>query len=410
MPKTSNSVFRFFNATVLVSALGYFVDMFDISLFAAVRTPSLISLGIVDPDQLLNLGVRLYNCQMIGMLLGGLVWGILGDKKGRVTVLYGSILLYSLGNIGNAFVQSVFQYEVFRFIAGFGLAGELGAAVTLVSEVMKKEDRGYGTTIVATLGMLGSVAAALSGKFLDWRHAYLLGGGLGLLLLFSRMKMFDSDIFKDMKEKKIPLGDLRLLLRPARLGRYLSTIAIGIPIYFITGIILTFAPELTSELSLTGPVTAADALLYGSFGLAAGDLLSGLLSQQMKSRKKTVLLFLLMAMSLIYVYTKSEGVAPVAIYFLSFGLGTCAGYWAVLVTIAAEQFGTNMRSTVATSVPNFVRASGMISVSSFVILKEHFTKIESAMILGGVIFAVALFALSFLQETYGKDLDFVETD
>ena len=400
---------RFLNTTVIVSALGYFVDMFDISLFAAVRTSSLKSLGITDPNDLLTIGVRLYNCQMIGMLLGGLFWGVLGDKKGRVTVLYGSILLYSLANVANAFVMTVPQYEVLRFLAGFGLAGELGAAVTLVSEVMKKEDRGYGTTIVATLGMLGSVSAALSGKFLDWKYAYLLGGALGMMLLFSRMKMFDSSIFNEMKTKKIPLGDIRLLLQPRRLVRYLSTIAIGFPIYFITGITLTFAPELTAELGLTGPVTAADALLYGSFGLAAGDLASGILSQWMKSRKKAVLLFMLGAIALIVTYTQSHGSSPEFIYLLSFGLGTCAGYWAVLVTIAAEQFGTNIRSTVATSVPNFVRASGMITVSSFLVLKEYFSRTQSVMILCAAVFGIALLALWGLHETYGKDLDFVES-
>ncbi len=396
------------NLTVLIAGLGYFVDMFDLTLFGVVRTPSLKALGLTTSAELLNVGVFLFDLQMLGMLLGGVLWGILGDKKGRLSVLYGSILMYSLANLGNAFVTTVPMYAVFRFLAGFGLAGELGAAITLVSEVMSKESRGYGTTLVATLGLCGSVGAALVGKYMDWKVAYLVGGCLGFGLLISRMKMFESGMFAAMKTEKVRRGDMKLLFQGARLERYVCCVLIGIPIWFITGILMTFSPELTSGLGLTGPISAADALLYGSVGLALGDLASGLLSQFLESRKKALAAFLITALVLTVIYTRSVGFSPTSFYVICFLLGICAGYWAVFVTIAAEQFGTNIRSTVATTVPNFVRGSALVVALSFSSLKSHFTIINSALIVGGVCFALAFIGLYRLNETYGKDLDFVE--
>ena len=396
--------------TVMIAALGYFVDMFDITLFGVVRGASVKALGITSVDEMISVGIKLYNCQIGGMLIGGIIWGIIGDKKGRHIVLYSSILMYSLANIGNAFVTNVTQYEILRFLAGVGLAGELGAAVTMVSESLSKEDRGYATTLVATLGMLGSLCAALIGKYFEWNHAYLVGGALGLLLLAARFKSFDSEMFKSLQKKQIVRGDVKLLFKPSRALRYLSSVAVGIPIYFITAILLTLAPEVTSTLNLTGPVTAADALIYGSIGLAAGDLLSGLLSQRLKSRKKAIVAFLLLALVSGITYTQSYGSSPQFIYVICLLLGTAAGYWAVLVTTAAEQFGTDIRSTVATSVPNFVRGSGMIIASSFLALKAHFAILDSVLIIGATVFTIAFLALWLLKETYGRDLDFIEAD
>lgn len=410
MTQSSSRIKRIMTPTVLIAALGYFVDMFDITLFGVVMLGSIQALGVTDLNEMLSVGVKLYNFQMAGMLLGGIFWGILGDKKGRHVVLYSSILMYSLANILNAFVTSPLQYEILRFLAGVGLAGELGAAVTMVAESLNKEDRGYATTLVATLGMVGSLCAALVGKFFAWNHAYLIGGGLGLLLLAARLKSFDSEMFKALQHKKVVRGNIKLLLKPKRALRYLSSVAVGIPIYFITAILLTLAPAVTSELNLTGPVTAADALIYGSIGLAVGDLASGLLSQWLKSRKIAIALFLTVALITMIVYTRAIGATPGFIHFLCFVLGTCAGYWAVLVTTAAEQFGTEIRSTVATSVPNFVRGSGMVIASSFLYLKPHFTIIQTVLIIGGVVFTIGFASLLVLKETYGKDLDFLEED
>ncbi len=399
---------RILTPTVMIAALGYFVDLFDITLFGVVRSASLKALGYTSTEDLINIGVRLYNFQMGGMLIGGLLWGIIGDKKGRHIVLYSSIFMYSAANILNAFVTDITQYEVLRFLAGVGLAGELGAAVTMVSESLSKEDRGYATTLVATLGMLGSLSAALVGKYFEWNHAYLVGGGLGLLLLAARFRSFDSEMFKNLQKKNIKRGNLLLLLQPARALRYLSSVVVGVPIYFITAILLTLAPEVTASLKLTGPVTAADALIYGSIGLALGDLASGLISQKLKSRKKAISLFLLLALGTIITYTQSTGASPQFILFLCLLLGTAAGYWAVLVTTAAEQFGTDIRSTVATSVPNFVRGSGILIASGFLVLKTHYTIIQSVLFMAAGVFGLAFISLAILKETYGKDLDYTE--
>jgi MFS family permease len=399
---------RILTPTVLIASLGYFVDMFDITLFGVVMLGSVKAMGVTTLDGMISTGVKLYNFQMSGMLLGGIFWGILGDKKGRHVVLYSSILMYSVANILNAFVTSTGQYEILRFLAGVGLAGELGAAVTMVAESLDKDDRGYATTLVATLGMIGSLCAALIGKYFAWNHAYLIGGILGLVLLAARLKSFDSEMFKALQHKKVVRGNIKLFFSPSRALRYLSSVAVGIPIYFITAILLTLAPLVTSELKLTGPVTAADALIWGSIGLAVGDLASGLLSQWLKSRKKAIAVFLGIALLTAILYTQSIGASPKFIYLLCFILGTCAGYWAVLVTTAAEQFGTDIRSTVATSVPNFVRGSGMIIASTFVYLKGHYTIIQSVQIIGAIVFLMGFGSLFILKETYGKDLDFLE--
>lgn len=399
---------RILTPTVIISALGYFVDMFDITLFGVVRVGSLMALGVTSMEDMIITGVKLYNWQMGGMLIGGIFWGILGDKKGRHTVLYASIFMYSIANILNAFVTEIWQYEALRFLAGVGLAGELGAAVTLVAESLNKEDRGYATTLIATLGMMGSLCAALVGKYFAWNHAYLIGGVLGLLLLVARFKSFDSEMFKKLKHSNVKRGNIWLLFKPKRALLYASAVMVGVPIYFITAILMTMAPEATSELGLTTPVTAADALIYGSIGLAVGDLASGLMSQWMRSRKKAIGLFLTIALATMIVYTRAVGASDTFIYTLCFILGTCAGYWAVLITTAAEQFGTDIRSTVATTVPNFVRGSGMIIATSFLIIKPHHTIINSILIIGGVVFALAFLALYFLRETFGRDLDFLE--
>ncbi|QDK42243.1 MFS transporter [Bacteriovorax stolpii] len=399
---------RILTPTVIISALGYFVDMFDITLFGVVRVGSMQALGITSVEEMIQVGVKLYNWQMGGMLLGGIFWGVLGDKKGRHTVLYASILMYSLANIFNAFVTEVWQYEALRFLAGVGLAGELGAAVTLVAESLNKEDRGLATTLIATLGMTGSLCAALVGKYFAWNHAYLIGGILGLLLLVARFKSFDSEMFKKLKHSNVKRGNLKLLFAPKRAVLYLSAVLVGVPIYFITAILMTLAPEVTSELSLKTPVTAADALIYGSIGLAVGDLASGLLSQWMRSRKKAIGFFLATALTLMIIYMNAHGASDTFIYLLCFLLGTCAGYWAVLVTTAAEQFGTDIRSTVATTVPNFVRGSGMIIATSFLIIKPHFTIVQSVLLIGGIVFALAFLALFLMKETFGRDLDFLE--
>jgi MFS family permease len=320
--------------------------------------------------------------------------------------MFGSILLYSLANLANAFVWDATSYAVCRFLGGVGLAGELGAAITLVAESLPKEKRGLGTTIVATLGMLGIIAAALAGKVLDWKALYIAGGLMGLALLFTRFKISESELFS----KKIDPARANplLLLQGGRFFKYVCCILIGVPIYFTTGILFTFAPELTAGLNVQGTVTAGDAILFGSIGLSIGDLLAGLVSQWLKSRKRAVALNLAVGFCLMLLYGLVPGLTSTMVYVLSFCIGITVGYWAVLVTMAAEQFGTNIRATVATTVPNFVRGSAALAASGFAVLKNHMPVSTAALTVGSICFGLALLALTRIAETFHRDLDYEE--
>jgi MFS family permease len=395
------------NLTVLVAGLGYFVDLFDITLFGVVRSASLKDLGLTDPGLIFSKGVFIYNCQMAGMMVGGLLWGVLADKRGRLSVMFGSILLYSFSNIANSFAWDVPSYALCRFLGGVGLAGELGAAITLVAESLPKEKRGLGTTVVATLGMLGIVAAALVGQYLSWKTAYLTGGVMGLALLFARFKVSESELFS--KKHNASRANPFLLLQGGRFFKYICCILVGVPIYFTTGILFTFAPELAVSLKIEGPVTAGNAILYGSIGLTIGDLLAGVLSQLLKSRKRAVALHLSLGFSLMLVYLLVPGLTSTVVYILSFFIGICVGYWAVLVTMAAEQYGTNIRGTVATTVPNFVRGSAMLATNGVVFLKGYISVASGALLIGSLCFGLALLALLRLEETFHRDLDYEET-
>jgi MFS family permease len=398
---------------LFVATLGYFVDVFDLLLFGIVRVASLKDLGLA-PERLLEVGLHLINMQMMGMLLGGILWGVWGDKKGRVSVLFGSILLYSIANILNAFVGSlgenaILGYALCRFFAGVGLAGELGAAITLVSETLSAEHRGYGTAIVAGLGLFGGVAASLVSEYLSWSTAYIVGGVMGLCLLIMRMSISESTLFSKM-EKNVAKGDLTLFLKsPSKLLRYLRCILIGLPTWFTIGILVTFSPELASALGIVGQISAAKAIFYAYIGISLGDLLSGILSQLFKTRRKIIITFLIATAGANAFYVLFGHVLNVSqFYALCAVLGIVTGYWAVFVTTASEQFGTNVRATVTTTVPNFVRGSLVILTISFEKLKGPLGLVGSATAVGLVCLCIALWAAWGLEETYGKDLNFIE--
>ncbi len=397
------------NLTVLVAALGYFVDMFDLLLFPIVRQPSLTALGIPLGDPQINIGALLLNAQMAGMLLGGIFWGVLGDRKGRLSTLFGSIALYSVANIANAFVTGIPSYAFWRFMAGLGLAGELGAAVTLVSEVLPKELRGYGTAVVASVGVFGTVTAALVGRYLTWQHAYLAGGALGLLLLCLRMGMRESLMFKKTQDASVKRGDfLSLFTAWSRFGRYLRCILIGLPMWFIMGILIFFAPEFGLSLRVVGKLNTAVAIACCYSGVTVGSLASGFLSQAWGSRTKVVGIFMAAAFIGVAAFLLSRGFTTFWMYVLMAYMGLAAGYWAVYVTIAAEQFGTNLRATVATTVPNFLRGSVVLITSGFLMLKTSMGLLGAAWVVGLACFALAAVSLAGLEDTHGRDLDFME--
>jgi putative MFS transporter len=396
-------------ATVLIGALGYFVDIYDLLLFSIVRTASLRDLGVA-PSESLTVGLSLLSWQMWGLLLGGLVWGVLGDKRGRVSVLFGSILLYSTANIANAFVHTLGQYEFWRFVAGVGLAGELGAAITLVSETLPTKYRGYGTAVVAGVGLFGAVLAAYVGKNYSWRTAFIIGGVLGFALLLTRVSMLESGMFGRVRDEGVKRGDLAMLfLSPPRLFRLLRCVLIGLPIWFVVGILVTGAPEFARAFHVTGEVTGASAVQWTYLGLVLGDLGSGVLSQWVGSRRKVVLWFLVLTTGLVVAYLAQSGGTSTQLYALCSAMGFGIGYWAVFVTIAAEQFGTNLRATVTTSVPNFVRGSVPLLTAAFIGLKgQGMSLVGSAMVVGGACLTLALASLWWMEETYGRELDYLE--
>lgn len=406
---------------VLVGALGYFVDIYDLLLFSIVRRASLLDLGVAEAD-LLDVGGDLLNWQMAGLLLGGIAWGVLGDKRGRRSVLFGSIALYSLANLANAAVTTVEQYAAVRFLAGLGLAGELGAAVTLVSEALPPRLRGYGTMVVSAVGILGAAAGFLVSQ-LDWRLAYVTGGVLGPLLLVLRIAVAESGMFEKAARagRSAHRGDLRMFLgsRTAngfrwlkgngdRLARLVQVFVVGVPLWCAIGILITFSPEVAASLGVVGTVQAGTAVLVSYVGASLGSLASGTLSQLLRSRRLAILLFLDFTAVVSGAFLLIDGASSTLFYVLCALLGFGVGYWAVFVQVAAEQFGTDLRATVATAAPNLVRGSVLLFVPAFRWLGPRIGLAASAVLLMAVTLALALVATWRLRETYGTDLEFVE--
>jgi MFS family permease len=400
--------------TVLVCGLGYFVDIYDLILFSIVRPESLTAIGVSALD-MQDASELILNAQMIGMLLGGAIFGALADKRGRLSVLLGSILMYSIMNIANAFVTSVEMYAVLRFFSGIGLAGELGVAITLVSEVMPKHKRGYGTTVVASLGILGAVGAYVVHALTDWRIAFIIGGVLGLALLVMRVRIRESGMFHRAEEANISRGNILMLFQKGRIGRYLANAAIGVPVWYVIGILVTFAPEFTRHGGGATDVSAGQAVMWAYVGLAAGDLLSGLISQWIKSRRKTIMLFLSLTAICVLWYLFTPGKSAALTYLQTGLLGFSVGYWAVFVTTAAEQFGTNIRATVATTIPNVARGALVPALLLFGLLRKEVdgvvdadSLVTSALIVGAVTLSIAAIGVAVMKETYGKSLDYFE--
>jgi len=405
MEKKTSSVF---GLAVIVAALGYFVDIYDLLLFSIIRVPSLQSLGL-DTAAISREGLRIINIQMMGLLVGGIFWGILGDKKGRLNVLYASIILYSLGNIANGFVHTVDQYAAVRFITGFGLAGELGAGITLVSELLSKEKRGIGTSLVAGIGLTGAVFAFFIKQHFEWRTCYFIGGGLGFLLLFLRVGVLESGMFKSIQQSDASRGNfLMLFSNGKRLKKYLTAIFIGLPTWYVIGILITFSKEFGVKMNIQGVVDPGKAVMFAYAGISIGDVAIGFISQWMKSRKKAVYLFYGLSIIGIAWFFNLQGQPVSSLYAAAALLGFATGFWAIFVTMAAEQFGTNIRATVATTVPNMVRGSLNLVSWLFVSMQASQGYLKSGWITGIVVMIIGIISLMFTEETFGKELNYIE--
>lgn len=397
-----------FSLGVIVAALGYFVDIYDLLLFSIVRKASIESLGYSGAE-IEQYGLWLINIQMAGMLLGGILWGVWADKKGRLSVLFGSIILYSVANILNGLVTDINQYAVLRFIAGIGLAGELGAGITLVAESLHIEKRGWGTMIVGGVGVSGAVFAGIISHYFDWRTCYFIGGGLGLMLLMLRVGVLESGIYQQTLSTEVKRGNFFQLFRNSKtIIKYLNCIVIGLPTWFAVGILITFSPEFAQILHINGAIKGGDAIMITYAGISLGDFLCGGLSQVLKSRRKAIAIFLLITAIGFVMYFTAFHQTSFYFYASMFVIGFGTGFWAVVITNAAEQFGTNIRATVATTVPNFIRGSLPLITLFYALLQNFFSKLLSAEIVAVVIILLPLTSLYFLSETFGKNLNYTE--
>ncbi|MBN8698237.1 MAG: MFS transporter [Chitinophagales bacterium] len=400
--------FGLLSLPVIVAALGFFVDVFDLLLFGIVRKPSLRELGLSD-EAILSEGELLLSVQMTGMMLGGIVWGILGDKKGRLKVLFGSILLYSIANIANGFVQTTGQYSIIRFIAGFGLAGELGAGITLTSEILAKEKRGLAATVIAVCGVLGGISAALLYSGIgDWRMLYFIGGGLGLALLILRIAVAESSMYDTVKKSSVQLGNfLQFFTSKERFNRYMRGILIGLPVWYIIGILVSFADQFGNRMGIAG-VKPGDALMYQYIGLGLGDICAGLLSNAWKSRRKALFVFYAVTILFMILFFVQDHSSLAWFYFVCGGLGFGAGISVLYITTSAEQFGTNLRASASISITNMVRGFTPLMLLCFAQLRKLTDYVSAAWILGAVVMLIGIVALWFTEESFGKDLDFTE--
>jgi MFS family permease len=416
MKETVSSIKSVLTPAVIIAALGYFVDIYDLLLFSVIWKPSLRDIG-VSPQDLLATGEWLINLQMAGLLIGGILWGVMGDKRGRLSVLFGSIITYSLANLMNGFVDEVWQYALLRFIAGIGLAGELGAGITLVSESLPKDKRGLGTMLVAAVGVSGAVFAGLMWRFLSdngadisaWRTCYFIGGALGLALLILRISVYESGMFTQLVEKDVDRGNFfRLLNNKERFMRYIYFVLVGIPTWFSIGVLVTFSQSFAENMGVIGTVESGIAIMFAYSGITLGDFSSGFLSQLLRSRRKALLTFLLITAVGFLLYFSSHGRTAMQFYFIIGFLGFGTGFWAIVVTNAAEQFGTNLRATVATTVPNFIRGSLPLLMLLYKGLQIYFTQWQSAVAVAIICIIIPLWALQHTKETFGKDLDYIE--
>jgi MFS transporter, putative metabolite:H+ symporter len=397
-----------FNIAVIVAALGYFVDIYDLLLFSIIRVPSLRDLGLNDA-QLASDGLFIINTQMVGLLIGGILWGVLADKKGRLKVLYASIILYSLGNIANGFVQTVEQYALVRFVSGIGLAGELGAGITLVSELLPKQKRGIGTSMVAGIGLTGAVVAFFMKENFHWRTCYFIGGGLGFLLLFLRVGVLESVMFKGIEHANVVKGNfLMFFTNRKRLKKYVLTILIGLPTWFVIGILVSFSKEFGEKMNVVGVVDPGKAIMYAYAAISLGDIAIGFISQALKSRIKSLYIFYGITAIGMLMFFNLQGQDVSMLYIACAVLGFGTGFWAIFVTIAAEQFGTNVRATAATTAPNMVRGSLVLISLLFTTLQTGFSYVQSGWITGIIIMVITFISAYFSEETYHKDLDYVE--
>jgi putative MFS transporter len=401
-----------FSLAVIVAALGYFVDIYDLLLFTVVKKESMLQVGANDASLLAD-SSRVINWQMIGLLLGGICWGILADKKGRLSVLFGSIILYSVANFLTAYIHTVDQYALCRFVAGLGLAGELGAGITLVSELLPKEKRGIGTSMVAGIGLIGAVVAYFTYQFTkDWRLCYKIGGVLGMVLLILRVSVAESGMFLEVKQQSVRRGNFFMFFTNGRRFRkYLNAILIGLPTWYVIGILINQSDRFAKSMYGSSTLDSGRSIMFAYIAISIGDILVGFICQWFKSRKKGLLVFYILCLIFGFLFFSPINNKDSTMYLLSAMLGFSTGFWAIFVTMGAEQFGTNLRATAATTIPNMVRGSLPLLNLLFLNLFQKnwgWTLVRSGIVTGIIVMLITFIAFYFTEETYHKDLNYTE--
>lgn len=400
------------NLAVIVAALGYFVDIYDLLLFTIVKKASMLGVGATDATMLAD-STKVINWQMVGLLIGGIIWGVLGDKKGRLSVLFGSIILYSVANFITGYIHTVDQYAACRFVAGLGLAGELGAGITLVSELMPKEKRGLGTSMVAGIGLSGAVVAYFTYQFtLDWRLCYKIGGVLGILLLFLRISVAESGMFKQVKEQNVSRGNFLMFFTNAkRFKKYVLAILIGLPTWYVIGILVNQSDRFAKAMFGSTNLDSGRSIMFAYAAISLGDIAVGFVCQYFKSRKKGLLLYYMLCIVCLVLFFSNYNNSNASMYAICAMLGFSTGFWAIFITMGAEQFGTNLRATAATTIPNMVRGALPLINMMFLDLFQKswgWSIIKSGIYTGIIVLMVTLVAFYFTEETYHKDLNYIE--
>jgi len=404
---------KIFSVLLVVAALGYFVDIYDLLLFTIVKSPSLIAIGS-NKESLLADSTHVINWQMLGLLLGGIIWGIMGDKKGRLSVLFGSIILYSVANFITGYITTVDQYAACRFFAGLGLAGELGAGITLVSELLPKNKRGIGTSIVAGIGLSGAVAAYFVFKLTneDWRLCYKIGGVLGIILLFLRIHVAESSLFQGIKHTDVQKGNFLMFFSDwKRFKKYVLAILVGLPTWYVIGVLVNQSDRFANSLYGSNTINSGKSIMFAYLAISIGDIISGLVSQWFESRKKALFIFYIICIIGLVLFFSPFNNSDTRMYLLCGILGFSTGFWAIFVTMGAEHFGTNLRATAATTIPNMVR--GALPLINMLFLNLFQTtwnwNIQTAgIVTGAIVMSITFIAFYFTEETFHKDLDYEE--
>jgi MFS transporter, putative metabolite:H+ symporter len=391
-----------------VAALGYFVDVYDLLIFGAERVESLQAVGVPKED-MKDVGILILNFQMAGLILGGFLFGILADKLGRLKVLFASILLYSVANIANAFVTTVPAFAGARFFAGIGLAGELGVALSWISESLERRQRTIATMIVSAIGLFGGIAAALVGSVCHWKTSYIIGGVMGLILLVLRISVKESKIFIKNQFKDIKRGDLiELFGSRKQLYKYLLCVFAGAPAVVFINLYITLTPEFALAFGITEPVSVSTAIMVYLMVFAVSDILCGFLSKLMQKRKGPLLIYACMQIFATAYFLLAPPDTAMGYYYRCAFLGFSIGYWGILITNSVEQFGTNIRATVATSTPNLIRGLTIPASLIFTNLIPAYGLVRSGAIVGFSLIVISIISILLLKDKFENNLNFTE--